>query len=398
MVIEHDHVEAKLARDLERLAADGAAIDGHHERRALRHEALNRLDIGAIALGHTVGDVDDRLQSAGVQIFAEQSRAARAVDVVVAEDRHPLTGHDRAPEALGRRGHIAQAEGVRHEIAEAWSQMAINRFRRDAAPRKHPRDQFVMSANLRNGERAHFSRRVKPRPPWLAERRGLDVEEEIGGRHSFRLGIRQRGSLRITCRGANHDRTRPDPEGFRAGPEHVVPSRVSHRGWNAKRLDTRWRRMAASWRRAGFRRRGGGRDGGALPLRGGQGPKALAFRTALVNDLKAAIGEEWPAMARNRSPRGYKRAQQAIFDGAVAQSVRHERHGEHFRGLSANRQREVIISLDHPFTGPVPILSDALAAMLGNLANRQPKYLRLREPTARYAVGRSFLHTNNSRV
>ena len=49
MVIEHDHVEAKPARDLERLAADGSAIDGHHERCALRRKTLNRLNIRAIA-------------------------------------------------------------------------------------------------------------------------------------------------------------------------------------------------------------------------------------------------------------------------------------------------------------------------------------------------------------
>ena len=148
MVIEHDHIKAKLARDLERLAADGSAVDGHHERRASRGEILNGFDIGAIALGHAVGDMDDRLQPAGVQIFAQQRRAARAVDIVVAEDRNPLAGHDRALEALGRRRHIAQAKGVRHQIAEARSQMPVNRLWRDAAPREHAGDQFVMSANL----------------------------------------------------------------------------------------------------------------------------------------------------------------------------------------------------------------------------------------------------------
>ncbi len=86
MVIEHDHIKAKLARDLERLAADGSAVDRHHERRASRGEILNGFDIGAIALGHAVGDVDDRLQPAGVQIFGQQRRAARAVDIVIAED------------------------------------------------------------------------------------------------------------------------------------------------------------------------------------------------------------------------------------------------------------------------------------------------------------------------
>src|SRR4029077_2016332 len=103
----HDHVETKLARDLERLATNSSAIDGHHDRRASRREGVNRLDIGAVALGHPIRDMDDRLQPAGVQIFAEERRAARAIDVVVAEYGDLLTGHDRKPEALRRRGHIA---------------------------------------------------------------------------------------------------------------------------------------------------------------------------------------------------------------------------------------------------------------------------------------------------
>ena len=35
VVIEHDHVEAELARHLERPTADCSAVDGHHECRAL---------------------------------------------------------------------------------------------------------------------------------------------------------------------------------------------------------------------------------------------------------------------------------------------------------------------------------------------------------------------------
>ncbi len=103
MMIEHDHVEAKPACDLERLAADRAAVDRHHERRALGGETADRLDVGAIALGHAVGDMDDRLQSAGVQILAQKRRAARAVNVVVAENRYAFMGHDRALEAFASR-------------------------------------------------------------------------------------------------------------------------------------------------------------------------------------------------------------------------------------------------------------------------------------------------------
>ena len=188
MVIEHDHVEAKPACDLERLMTDSAAVDGHHERRAARGETLNCLDIGAVTLGHTVGDMDDRLQPTGLQIFAQQRRAARAIDVVVAEDGDLLMAHDRTPKALRSRGHIAQAVGVRHQIAEARREMTIDRVRQDAAPCKDAREQIVMAADLSNGERVQFPCGVKPRPPRLAERRGLYVEEVSGGCQNSALG------------------------------------------------------------------------------------------------------------------------------------------------------------------------------------------------------------------
>ena len=60
-----------------------------------------------------------------------------------------------------------------------------------------------MPADLRDGQRAQFPRRVKPRPPRPAERRGLNVKKVIGGRQNSALD-RQCGSLRITCRSGNH--------------------------------------------------------------------------------------------------------------------------------------------------------------------------------------------------
>ena len=92
VVIEHDHVEAEPARELERLAADRSAIDRHDKLGAFGGEVRYRLRVGAVALGHPVGDVDDRLAAAGGQIFAEERRAARAIDVVVAEDGDALAG------------------------------------------------------------------------------------------------------------------------------------------------------------------------------------------------------------------------------------------------------------------------------------------------------------------
>ena len=188
MVIEHDHVEAKPARELERLAAHRPAVDGDDERRASRGELLNRLAVGAIALGHAVGDVDDRLEPAGGEIFTEEGRAARPVDVIVAEDRHPLAGYDGALEAIGRRLHVAQAEGVGHQVAQGRREMALDRIRPDAAAREHAGDQFVVSADLRDGEGAQFPWPVEPRAPRPAERRGLNIEEILGGGQRLRLG------------------------------------------------------------------------------------------------------------------------------------------------------------------------------------------------------------------
>ena len=103
-------------------------------------------------------------------------------------------GHDRAPEALGRRLHVAEAKGVRHQIAEGRIKMTVNRLWRDATAGEDAGDQFVMPADLRDGERAQFSCCVKPRPPRLAERRGLNVEEIIGERQDAALDRAMRQS------------------------------------------------------------------------------------------------------------------------------------------------------------------------------------------------------------
>ena len=195
VVIEHDHVEAEPARELERLPADRSAIDRHEKLGPFGGEVRYRLRVGAVALGHPVGDVDDRLAAAGGQIFAEERRAARAVDVVVAEDGDALAAFDRPLEALGRRLHVAQAKRVRHQIAQARIEMALGRLRPDAAPGEHAGDQFVLSADLRNGERAQFAFRVEPRSPRPPERRALDLKKIAGGRQAspFRSPLRPRG-------------------------------------------------------------------------------------------------------------------------------------------------------------------------------------------------------------
>ncbi len=109
MVIEDDDVEAEPPRLGDRLVAHRAAIDGDDEARALGGEGRHRLAVRAIALGDAIGNMDQRRAAAGLEIFAEQRRARRAVDVVVAEDRDALAALNGAREPRRRRLHVAQA-------------------------------------------------------------------------------------------------------------------------------------------------------------------------------------------------------------------------------------------------------------------------------------------------
>ncbi len=107
MVVEHDDVDAKPARDRDRLMARGSAIHRHEQRRPARGEIADRLGVWAVALDDPVGDMQQRLRRAGgAPKFDEQRRGACAVDVIVAKDRDLLAGLDRAREAFDRGVHV----------------------------------------------------------------------------------------------------------------------------------------------------------------------------------------------------------------------------------------------------------------------------------------------------
>ena len=75
MVVDHDDVEAELARFCERLVAGGAAIDSDEQARALRGERADRLRVRSVAFEQAVGNVDDRSE---VRNGAGNARAAAA--------------------------------------------------------------------------------------------------------------------------------------------------------------------------------------------------------------------------------------------------------------------------------------------------------------------------------
>ncbi len=185
VMIEHDHVEAEPFGLSERLVADRPAIDRDDELGAFCREARNRLGVRAIAFGHPVGNMHDRLAAAGGEKFGQERGAAGAVDVVVAEDRDPFAALDRAPEAIRRRFHVAHAIRVRHQVAQGRIEIALDRLRLDAAPREHPRDQLVLTADLRDRQGARLARAVQAGAPRPAEGRALDIEKIADGCHGL---------------------------------------------------------------------------------------------------------------------------------------------------------------------------------------------------------------------
>src|SRR5260370_210528 len=68
MMVDHDRIEAELARLRERLGAHRAAVDRHQEARASRRERADCVYIGPIALEQPIGDVDDWGKPAMAQI------------------------------------------------------------------------------------------------------------------------------------------------------------------------------------------------------------------------------------------------------------------------------------------------------------------------------------------
>ena len=95
MMIDDDHVEPRGARFLERLERLCPAIDTDRDACPLGLELDQGFARRAVALHQPVGDVDHGVGAEPPQQQHQQSRAGRAVDVVIAEDCDGLSLLDR---------------------------------------------------------------------------------------------------------------------------------------------------------------------------------------------------------------------------------------------------------------------------------------------------------------
>ena len=163
-VVVHDHhVRASFGRHSQRAGGRGAAVEADHEVRRLAQSPHGRV-VGAVALGHAVGDVDHRLHALRPQPAGHQRRRGRPVHVVIAEQRHALALADRRRQPLRRRIHVRQRRGVGHRVAQGGREMRARLVQRHAAGGQHAPHQLGHRMALRDRERRALHARVGHHP------------------------------------------------------------------------------------------------------------------------------------------------------------------------------------------------------------------------------------------
>ena len=110
-------------------------------------------------------------------MLGEDRRAAGAVHVVVAEDRHRLAALDRVGEPLDRRLHVAQHAWVGEQVAQAGAEEGGDVAQGDAAAGEHAAERVGQAVGLgdRGGDR--LLARIAAIDPGAAERGAGDPEK-----------------------------------------------------------------------------------------------------------------------------------------------------------------------------------------------------------------------------
>ncbi|KQT69390.1 hypothetical protein ASG51_14835 [Methylobacterium sp. Leaf465] len=178
MMVEDDDIEADCRCGLQGRVSARAAIDGDQQCSAVLPQSLDGGDVGAIAFGDSVRNVDLDDQAEATQVAGQERGAGCTVDIVISEYRHSLAGQNSAREPLGSRRHIDQAVRVRHQVAHSRLQIRLRFGRSDAAPGQDPGQQLGQAMRLHHRRRVSLEGRIGAAvAPGPAENRVGDVEE-----------------------------------------------------------------------------------------------------------------------------------------------------------------------------------------------------------------------------
>ena len=113
--------------------------------------------------------MDDEGSSATSQIFAEERRAAGAVDIIVAEDRDALAPLDSVRKTSCSLLHVGEPMRVGHQIAQARVQEAFGFLDGHASSRKNAAEDFRQAVGLRDRKRDRRARGIAALDPGPAE-------------------------------------------------------------------------------------------------------------------------------------------------------------------------------------------------------------------------------------
>ena len=153
-----------------------------------RGEHAHGLDVRPVAFEEPVGNVEDRVEPAGAQHAHQERRRGGAVDVVIAEDRDVLLALDGVGEARGRRRHVGERVGVRHQAFHGRIEIGFGvvgrrrRARRARGPSSSGKPRRCVSASAVWLARASSrSRQTRPEAERSTPRKG---RFEIHGQRS----------------------------------------------------------------------------------------------------------------------------------------------------------------------------------------------------------------------
>ncbi len=181
MMIDDDHVDARIPRHGQRIERLCAAIDGDDQRGAFGTKPHQRLARGAIAFHQPVGDIGAGGQAEIAQQADKERGAGRAIDIIVAEDGDRLARLHRVGDARGGALHVLKQARIGHERADRGQAMRLHIVPPTAARHEKLRHQIV------RGEACLASVRSCAAPvPGLAKDRAGDVER--GGHPSCPSG------------------------------------------------------------------------------------------------------------------------------------------------------------------------------------------------------------------
>ena len=161
----------------ERFDTRSTAIDGDQQGRAIGGQAADGIVVGAVALEDAIGNMDGVVAAAVAQEVGEQGGRARAVNVIVAEDRDAFACRDGLCQSRDGRLHIHHGGWIGHGVAHGRMQEGQRRFRRHATAGENTGENVADAELLHQGFRYGTPVRPQTITPGHARHRAFDIEE-----------------------------------------------------------------------------------------------------------------------------------------------------------------------------------------------------------------------------